>query len=110
MHFEHMPMVECVIPFIIGKVQFPVEQPLTGVFRFWVEFARLLMMPPMMGTSMKLKLPVGSLRWRPNATDIVACWPFTGLEHTTELTACWEIGPIPSKRIERRHPTWTNDL
>jgi hypothetical protein len=28
MHCEHIPMVECVIPFIIGKVQFPVEQPI----------------------------------------------------------------------------------
>ena len=45
-----------------------------------------------------------------NATGILACWPFMGLEHTTELTACWEIGPIPINKTERRHPTWTNDL
>ena len=51
MHCEHMPMVECVIPFIIGKVQFPVEQPLTGTVWFWVGSARLLMMPPIKGTS-----------------------------------------------------------
>ena len=43
-------------------------------------------------------------------TGIEACWPFMDFSHSTELTACWEIVPIPSKKTERKHPAWTNDL